>query len=584
MDTMARSWLPLQIVSLLLVTTVACGQLRRGEAKPPQSLRDIVLLLKDEARAAWETGEISRAEADIASEHAIEIESEALARELTRRVDRDGFIDAYVRWQLLSYGPDLASFDNRVFLRLLQTAPAMVPNPMAEAKAVNQFDQLNGAGPRSARELERIRQAEAELHQAADRAGQLNRPAMEFFGLVTERLGEDGLRPRQWLIARCAATIEAGWSTRDVKGDLTESLTSLGRDDVTPIADRQRLARQIEMLAGREHRMIRTITYMGDGSVNVTFSRAFVEKSDVNKWIERLMNGRGATSRLQASIGLAMLSSVETVGATEPPKNDRALLSEAISTLKREAREARKSGELPRSRPDIAGEMGVAIDAALVGRSMTRAADRDSFVDAYVRWQLTSFDPSLPALDAAEFERLLMQLPPLIDNPQADQRLLEMMNRAVQAGQLGEADQAYLNAALNDMTAQTSRASAMNRPALGLRDWLARAMRDDVVRHVQCGLVRCAALVQAGWDVQRAKRDVERRFERAASGPALTEEDRQGLARQARRLLEYQRVRIGSARIVEGAAAVEFVDTGVYDFDVNRWLRLIDVRAGVRDE
>ncbi len=261
--------------------------------------------------------------------------------------------------------------------------------------------------------------------------------------------------------------------------------------------------------------------------------------------------------------------------AQSPPRSPAAILATAIKTLLDEARLAKTEGQLPRLDADYAPRAGPPLPPLIVGRQLIRRADRDPFVDAYVRWQLTSFEPALPEMTDREFERFLSELPPMLENPRANGSLLGDVNAALGAGALPESTQAALRRRLDTMAAQASRARTMNRPAMNLYDWVASQLPQTGARALQLQLARLDALVDAGWPSDAAKSRLEDLFNASARDRSFTADQRRLGASQAQRLAGRTRVFLTSARIDQGALVAQFNDTGVYDFDVKRWTRAL---------
>ena len=262
--------------------------------------------------------------------------------------------------------------------------------------------------------------------------------------------------------------------------------------------------------------------------------------------------------------------------AQPPPRSPTATLASAIKTLLDEARLAKIEEQLPRQDADFARRAGQQpLPPLIVGRQLIRRADRDPFVDAYVRWQLTSFEPALPEMTDREFERFLSELPPMLENPRANGSLLGDVNAALRAGALGESTQAALRRRLDALAAQTGRARTMNRPATRLYDWVARQLPQTGARALQLELARLDALVDAGWPSDTAKSHLEDLFNASARDRSFTPDQRRLVASQAQRLAGRTRVFLISARIDQGALVAQFNDTGVYDFDVKRWTRAL---------
>lgn len=277
----------------------------------------------------------------------------------------------------------------------------------------------------------------------------------------------------------------------------------------------------------------------------------------------------------RAAIGLTCLAVLAGSGRPAPQEPSAAALAEAIKILIDEAKQAKHDQQLPRATADFAGGFGREIPPEMLARRMARRAHADGFVDAYVRWQLTSFDPPLPDLDERALERFLAQLPPLLHNPHAEETLIESLGSAAREGQLSPRVQADVRRGLDDLAKRAGLVQALNRPALELRDWIDKKLPESGPPRLMAALERCGALVEAGWEASPAKLEVEQRFRAGGRDLTLTSQQRVRLAAQAGRLAGRSRTYVRSARIVEGALVVDYQDTAVYNFDVRRWIKAL---------
>ncbi len=231
-------------------------------------------------------------EPDFARRFGETIEADDLVAALCRRTHPNPFIDAYVRWQLISFAEDsraLGALDEQLFGAFLRHAPAMVANPRADRDLVALLKRGSESGPLSGADLRRLQRLERQLTQMTKRAELLNRPAIGFYEWAQEELGLTGPRPRQWLLCRCAATIAAGWPARPIKSAISRAFTESVSDPHFTPAQRRLVVTQTRRLIGLERTIINQMTFLADGSLRVTFSRSRVDAKDVEAWIERLM-------------------------------------------------------------------------------------------------------------------------------------------------------------------------------------------------------------------------------------------------------------------------------------------------------
>jgi len=266
------------------------------------------------------------------------------------------------------------------------------------------------------------------------------------------------------------------------------------------------------------------------------------------------------------------------VHAQSKPQRDQssaAVFQEAIHLLADEAQQSLVKQQLARPAPNFAAEFKKAIPAQLVGQKIIRPLHRDPFIDAYIRWQLTSYNPKLPDLDARQFDKMLDELPKPIQNPRADRDLINTLVAAGKAGALSASAQESMNKQLNDLSEHTSLAAALNQATLDLRTWLRNQLPKTGERTLLAGLEQCNALVETGWPVDDAKARLDEDFKASDRDPHFTNEQRQSVINHMRSLIGKRDLYVTSASISNGRLAVEYADTAIYDFDVRRWAKSV---------
>ncbi|MCH8005254.1 MAG: hypothetical protein IH888_03375 [Planctomycetes bacterium] len=278
---------------LFLIALLSIGDCASdGRAASGSSIEAAIKQLTREARR-FQTDPLGLpAEPDFARRFEGTIEADDLDRALSRRTHRNPFIDAYVRWQLISFADDsraLGELDEQLFGAFMRHAPAMVANPRADRDLVALLKRGNQSGPLSGADLRRLQRLERQLNQMTKRAELLNRPAIGFYEWAQKKLGPIGPRPRQWLLCRCAATIAAGWPARSIKSAISRAFTESVRDRRFTPSQRRVVADQSRRLIGLDRTIINQMTFLADGSLRVTFSRSRVEAKDAEAWVERLM-------------------------------------------------------------------------------------------------------------------------------------------------------------------------------------------------------------------------------------------------------------------------------------------------------
>jgi len=278
------------LIVLGLTATAASAQASRPGREKPAIQRAIDLLI-EEGEQARKDHRLAHDQADFASRFKDEIPADAVLKELTRRVHRTIFTDAYVRWQLTSFNPPLPTLDDRQFLKLMADAPGLMGNPCADDKTVAAFEFAESAAEIKERDLEKMRTTWSELAHQREVIETLNGPALAWRAWIDNQLPPRGPRKVQWLIERVAATVSAGWDARDAKGDLTRMTRDLGKSvgelALTP-PQAQMVCEQIQRMEDLRRRMIEDVAFLANGRVDVSFFNLYVSDNDIERWIEAL--------------------------------------------------------------------------------------------------------------------------------------------------------------------------------------------------------------------------------------------------------------------------------------------------------
>ncbi len=252
-----------------------------------------------------------------------------------------------------------------------------------------------------------------------------------------------------------------------------------------------------------------------------------------------------------------------------------------VRLLSDEARQSKVDGVLKRSSASFAsdeafGNSTAPPQTAVLDRILRRN-HTDAFTDAYIRWQLTSFNPMIEISRMAdrEFDRLVQVLPSVLPNPRADDALIEAFQRAAGLGTLTEQQQKDVNDRLNALARLSSAAEAFNVPGRELHEWLVQQFASQPHRVLTLMLHRAQSLAQTGWPVEDIKRTIDAQIARFASQREFTIDQRRAIALTAERMMVRPRMYLETAGVSEGAAYVNFNTTGIFDYDVRRWARAL---------
>lgn len=259
-----------------------------GPAAARRTLDAVVALLAAEARLIVAAGLEPPAEADFSRRYAVAPDAGTLLDALRRRLDGDPFVDAWVRYQLSSFDPDLGALDDRAFEEFLHRAPPLVENPAARPQALEALERAAAAERLTERDLERLRRTVTDMEADRARCRKLNAAAEGFLEWAQRRLGPGGPRPARWRLGRCAATVAAGWPAATVKADVRRELEAAAADPALHPAGREAIVRHARALVGLERRYVEQVTFMADGSVRVAYGQARVTAGDVDRWVAGL--------------------------------------------------------------------------------------------------------------------------------------------------------------------------------------------------------------------------------------------------------------------------------------------------------
>lgn len=250
----------------------------------------------------------------------------------------------------------------------------------------------------------------------------------------------------------------------------------------------------------------------------------------------------------------------------------------AIHQLNEEARRAKESSQFPRSVANFAKDFQGDPPLALISQKIIAPLDKDPLIDAYIRWQLTSFKPSLQSisLNDRQFAKMLKDLPPLVANPRTDPQLIETFQRAQAAEALAPKQIEQLNHALNDLAKRGSEAQALNIAALGLRAWLGTQLPKAGERVLLWRLEELEARIAAGWPIEESKAALEKELDRSARDRDFDPAARHRIADALAKLQGRQTMYVSNAFIRENQFFANYGLVAVHDFDVRRWVKMLE--------
>lgn len=278
---------------------------------------------------------------------------------------------------------------------------------------------------------------------------------------------------------------------------------------------------------------------------------------------------------------LVVLLPLNSYAIQSPPKRtSAAALQYAIKLLTQEAEQAKSEEKLPRQTANFYREFkkseNVEINSKMVWEKIRRPLSKDPFIDSYIRWQLTGFNPTMPDADDFEdsdFENFLNSLPQLLGNPRSDRNTLAKINQALGREQVSDEDAEKLNEMDKEIRNKSNQVNNLNKPGIQLRNWVDKQVGNKGHRIHQARLERLAAMVKTGWNAERHKRTIAQGFENSKRDYSLTPEMRRRIAEQAQQLVGLRTAILTRVSVNEGIATAQFDEAAVYDFEVREWVR-----------
>jgi len=253
------------------------------------AVKRAVALLVEEAKQAMTDLTLAHDAPDFATRFPETIPAEDLLAVVTAPQDEEPFIDAYVRWQMTSFEIEWPTeIENRAFAKLIDNAPRLIDNPRADPAVLTTLKQAEAGGPMNPRTVEQAREYVEDVEHRAMLAEQLNKPALELFDWLAERLGETGERPRVWMLVRLAAFARAGWPVSNLKGDITRAFTDSVADESFTSEGRRLVVLFASRLVGPERQHLESVVWFADGRIALNIGVVSISHDNIDQWRKRL--------------------------------------------------------------------------------------------------------------------------------------------------------------------------------------------------------------------------------------------------------------------------------------------------------
>jgi len=252
---------------------------------PDAAMKIAIQRLREEGRRFRNTGNLPRQQPDFAQTYGYIIRPGDVIDAIVAVQDRDdAAVDAYIRWQLLSFNVDLANMENTAYERLLTSLPRLAPSPAANIAVHEQFEQLAAFADRNMHVRADLQRRWDSLRFEASQVELLNQPALKFRDAVAEAMPATGMRLLGVLLHDLNDRIRAACSTRSLKTRISTMLRQRMSDDSISAEQRWELIKYVEQLRGPETKVVRVVVFYANAPADVRYSVYTIRSTDVSKW------------------------------------------------------------------------------------------------------------------------------------------------------------------------------------------------------------------------------------------------------------------------------------------------------------
>lgn len=332
---------PSVLVMLLMGVGVRAGEPStdpdasgKGSAPPPKRSTDqyrlttisvAVSALNKEARESWSREKRwPRAESDFAHAKQWRIENDELVQGFLRKLDRNPAIDGYIKWQLLSFGPDFSAVEEKDVNRYVASLPEVLERPRPQVKSpdapdntpfvffgrqityIADLDPVVGSGavaykPRVGTVSDgsgfsadayaefrlEVRRANNRLAAARDMVQVANAPTLNYRDALIENLPVGtAMRFGMWA-KEVRARMEVGDpSYMDAFEKLAETGKALRSDDSVSPNVRQTLAGWVVTLGRAQPQVVRALTITDKGKLDYEYDTLLLPRDRITELLD----------------------------------------------------------------------------------------------------------------------------------------------------------------------------------------------------------------------------------------------------------------------------------------------------------
>jgi len=322
--------------ALCVIDAPAAGQPTGGAAEAKETRLPVVItVLRREAKESWrEAGAWPRSASDFAIEKNWRLPAGEVEQALSRKLDRNPAVDAYIKWQLLSFGSDLGSLDLRALNRVVEGAPEPLGQPVireewfgtsgnargfmvhaTQLAYIRDLDPVVGAGAaafdpevatvssgtvldaeaRAEMRLTIIRRANDKLDRLRDSVNRMNEPIRAYRTALADAMpAERGIRLGVMLKDVRDRIVAGDPSTPEAIDRLVASAKTAAAEPTLDRAARMRLVGWCRTLATIHRDVAESVELTAGDGVKVNRHRVAMRAGDVELLVRYLDTGGGA--------------------------------------------------------------------------------------------------------------------------------------------------------------------------------------------------------------------------------------------------------------------------------------------------
>jgi len=270
---------------------------------------------------------------------------------------------------------------------------------------------------------------------------------------------------------------------------------------------------------------------------------------------------------------LSTVTVVITFAFANPVQN----AGKIVRLLEQKAQECLESGVAPKGVKDFYFSSKHLVDMRVIEQKISKPTNRNSFIDAYTRWQLIRFDIALPTLSDVAFQNFLESLPEFPENPRTNWDFCDAVARAAASERpLTQLETSSLKQRLDEMNKKYRIAKSQTIPADEFRLWVIEQLENQPARVALAHLERLAARVSAGWSSQDALSMAENAFVEINERGPLPDRAQQQIDLIASRIVGMNKLVLTHVDIYNGGNITpHWRSTAIDEFDLKRLLRLL---------